>query len=651
MKHYLYWCAVAVALLLSACSGIRGGIIAGGEFDMRGYQHVAVGVLPVAVNLRYQSAALPLDEIRKSVLSALHQSPLRLADIQLIDAEVSFPLTPGRLREIAVSRHLAAAVGISISSWSRPLAGSNGRALTDMTIVFADTSDHEKRWLISRVWGARSIDRLPDTLDSQLFPELLDLRDWLTHRDKPIFGSRGAAIEDPLVTISSADLPQRRGPADKNKLPQVNAKYLRTVVTAINDEGLDELQISNAATNWSVSTQGIADVSGAKPISLGNTVQVPLAYGKNVVVATARRGTHATTQQVDVESTQPASVAVLAIGGGGFPAPNGTDNSWLAAEQVYTAALIGPPSGSKLLAGPGLSIFDLYQAATEMNSKVGAQDQLIVYVAGQLAVRDEKPLITLVRQDAVPDRGRGPSGIDIQDLQMFTKGRRAVALLDVCAPDDQVEASRSILARALPANERFVAEVKPCSKGVGDLSAVAAQWSRQAATVSGFSRWLGSKPDVATLFDAVVSTRAGTVAAADGSKNTASVQTNAGGSPSSSPGRAPASAPTSAPPDDTANSATTTQATPSAGDPAKSYYVIAMSFQSLDLARKTAQTLANQGYESEVIQSSNGIYGVSVGRYPTKDLAARMRAQIVDKGAIATDSFILPPERWSGIVR
>ena len=75
------------------------------------------------------------------------------------------------------------------------------------------------------------------------------------------------------------------------------------------------------------------------------------------------------------------------------------------------------------------------------------------------------------------------------------------------------------------------------------------------------------------------------------------------------------------------------------------FHVVTISTKSLQEARAASDSLRARGYPSQVILSSTGYYGVTLGNY-SKERAKSVLAGALGSGAVPSDSFVLPRERY-----
>jgi hypothetical protein len=75
-----------------------------------------------------------------------------------------------------------------------------------------------------------------------------------------------------------------------------------------------------------------------------------------------------------------------------------------------------------------------------------------------------------------------------------------------------------------------------------------------------------------------------------------------------------------------------------------SYYVIVASFPSEEDAISKAKELRAKQYQSEVILSTTGWYGVTLGRYSFQE-AIELRQKAIDQGDALKDAYIMTPAR------
>jgi hypothetical protein len=80
------------------------------------------------------------------------------------------------------------------------------------------------------------------------------------------------------------------------------------------------------------------------------------------------------------------------------------------------------------------------------------------------------------------------------------------------------------------------------------------------------------------------------------------------------------------------------------------YYVITRSTSNKNDAIDFSKSLSNKGYNSQVILSTTGAFGVTAGDYTTEKAANSFLNEAKAKGDISPDAFVMPPSRWKATV-
>jgi hypothetical protein len=611
--------AILAMLILGGCA-TTDSTVSGTRMKLKDYAAKHVGILPVVVNPSFDAKALPLDEIGSSIASALKEStPLQ---VERVDAQVDglpFPLTPRRLAEVVAEMEqktgkktgLQAVIGASIIAWSPPL-GSH-RARLSLIISFVDLEHPEKKWIMSGTWKAHDLDGLPQTLSANLGLQLIDLDYWLRSGLIPWFSEQGAA-EDPVLTFYSPSAPT--GKQERS----VQDKSLQLVVSSIDDDGLKALSVRNPAVKSGATTfswEAPKDVMDRSPIYVSSPVSVPLAFGSNDIVVSARNSKDQVIERkIALRSLSKRGLNVVGVGiekdGYGFKADDADD----AVREIGQAAAAAELDHI-VIENEDATRERVFAAIQDRRNSLGIGDGLLIVAAGRGGTSQRSLFLQLF--DPVPSSSAEQKSLGsfesessihwlrLEDLLTFASGYPALIVLDLCTNTLMTQYTRRSMQIALDtmahtaatSNVRILGDVSDCEKGVGELSdRVAEQLARSHKPADRtaqqlFANLSGEHPELVAWNGA-------------------------------------------APP---ANAAATGL-----------FWAVAFSTTDQGEAELQAIELQKKGIPSSVVLGTNGVFNIALGSFGSYEQASGELKKAPDKGVPVTAGYVLAPDKVKATV-
>jgi hypothetical protein len=589
------------------------------KVDFTEYKNRKVGLLPVAVRSPQDKEVLDFGQVADGVAESLRDDagvPIsRIAPNEVIDDDMSFPLTYSKIRAIGSKLKLDAVVGVSVSAIS---VSKRSPTKVNAIVVFADVADVKKRWVITGTWNLLTTDQIAQFVKLELQLLLSDLHIWVRYHIKPAFAELGSP-NDPILTFYSPN-------SNTPRLEQTtDLKSLDLVITAFDDDGIKRVSVTNKGTGilWSTEPSG-SDPTNA-PLYISTPVTIPLAFGPNDIAIIAEDGlSNKVTRRISLKSTSVRGPVVLAIGVEKYAQQQDAVGAAKAAKVISAAARARGSRTAALLTDDDATLRRAYKAFFHARSEMGPGDQLVTYFAGRASVSGGAVNIDLY--DALDHNSNGfESGaglVRLDNLDILAGFDSDVLLLDLCADPAREELVRSAIAQSdLSRNSRVLISLSSCSDGVGKLADAAAFWLIDEAR-----HVPNRKYSVDGLLDTLrfaVPTRV----APDTSKEYQVSYVLAPGFK------------------DDATSAS------DRGDVKNSdYFAIGASVKTLSDAKKEAEGFRLKGYPSKIVLTPGDVYGVSIGEYSTRAAAAAQIEKAQVEKQVSADAYILPPQRVRAIV-
>lgn len=640
MTHVCRLIATLVVLALCACATSPDGTISGTRMKLKEYTGKRIGLLPVVLNPSYDAKGLPSpDKIGESIAQALRErSPLHAELVKLNADALSFPLTPKRLADIGTKQclgkeneHLGkeneqpckegkgfqALIGASVIAWSPPVPPH--RVRVSLIISFVDLEDPQKKWILSGTWKAQP-DELPTRILNGLGGQLDELDKWLSAGLIPLFAQQAEA-NDPVLTFYSPSTTP-----GKKQERMINAKSLQLVVSSMDDEGLTALSIRNPSVSngetsyaWEVPAELMKDA----PIYVSSPITVPLAFGSNTIVMSARnsRGREIE-RKIAFRSLSRRGLNVFAVGvekdAYGLEADHADD----AVRDMGDAAAAANLAKPTIIKNEDATSDRVFDAIQKTRDSLGAGDELLLVAVGRGGISQRRPYLQLFgAAEPLFAEQKSPGGFEIEssvhwlrleDLLTFAPGYPTLVVLDLCTNGPAVEYTRRSMQAALKtlpyrpglSKVRVIGDVTDCDKGVGELSNKVGD---ELVTVR------SAKGRTADGLFTALTTAHRELLAWNGH--------DAGGQAAG-------------------------QATPVTG----SFWAVTSSTTEKEVAVRQADELKARGLHGIVVLGTNGVFNVTLGSFGTYDQASLEIKNAFGKGVPVDTAYVLAPEKVKSTV-
>jgi hypothetical protein len=619
MNPVLRTALVCLVLASSGCATQR-GMMAGTRMNLAKYEHSKVGILPISINPNYDSQGLPLEEIRTAVKAELEDNtelhPRLMTSAELPGGTADFPLTPSRLRvavgsasagDLAPSEakpvvDLDAVIGISIAAWGPPTPGH--RARINLVIAFVDLKDPTRKWVMTSVFKAHSLEEIPRVLHQDLGLQLVDLRYWLKSGLVPWTSEHGSP-EDPILTFYSPTLP-----TPKSDVP-VSSKTLDLVITGIDDAGLTEVEVSNPAAHFEWHPRWTGTASG--PIYVSTPLTIPLAFGSNrITIAAQNAAGRRLERNIGLQSTARRGVVLFGVSVERY---SGLANAVGAAEAARRVEKSGEDyfyDRPFTLTNEGANVERIADSMHAIRATLGFGDELLILLVGRGGVGQQNtPYLALPADAAVSEsttnfETKASPSIQLSDVTGLTMGQPSLIVMDLCTDAAFLEDSRLSLGRAIDAFQqspfaktiRLAAQMSDCHDGVGKIADAVSAWLRDKHPAR------GGAAQLEPLYAALTTGRPDLLA---------------------SPQAPPAwkLSPTGA----------------------LSYWAVASSTTSQTEAIERSKQLKSLGYSSQVVLGIDGVFGVTLGQSDTPESAGVILRKARADGHASAESYVLDPEK------
>lgn len=592
---------------LTGCATVEQGMMSGTRMDLRDYRQKQVGILDVAVNPSYAAETLPLVDIGESISTALARSTsIKAQHVALDTSALAFPLTPQRMADIAKDSGLQAVIGASVIAWSPP-SSSHGARIS-LIISFVDLTDPNKKWMMSGTWEASRLQKVPETIDMGLGLQFIDLEYWLRAGLIPWFADQGGPDEPVLTYYSPSG-------STANKNNTTSEKFLRLIVSSIDDGGLQDLTVVNRTNqfDWQPSEQLMLQ----EPVYVSSPVNVPLLFGSNTIVLNARNTNgRQTERKIVVDSTAPRGLNVLGVGIDEDDSGMEADEADDAIRRLGRIASVQTRPKPTILKDKDATTERVHDALQEARRNLGQGDELLIVLTGRGGVSSRDPYLELYQdfssQTSSPSRFRGfEDESSVQRLRLnevleFAADYSALIVLDLCADGAAVDYMRMSLNGLLKTlntpfantDTQILASVSDCKDGVGALT------ERVADRLAQIRR--PNERTAANLFRLTHDESLGYLAW----------------------------------------TAPRLHLIPVIDLPPAGFWAVATSTVDRDEAIARANQLKARGASSNVVLGTNGLFNTTLGNFATKDLALTEIKNAVSKGWLTDDTaYVLAPER------
>lgn len=636
------WMLCVLVTLLGACALPQRGEYHGTRISISSYSKARIGLLPLALNPRTDDRDLPRAKVEETVTRAL-QDALSIDAIpvpadQIPKGRGEFPLTAVRLA--ALSRELGydGLVGISVSSWwvnTEVCQGCPAEGHLDLMLSFADGNDPRGEWTLTSNWRGPLGDRSVGDMHSRLSLLLMDLRLALGRHPIAAFLSERHQENQPQLTYVSPEAERSRprgGVTDR--------KFVDLQVTGIDDAGLSSMSIVNEHAKFKWELPGIENDVGERPIYLASKVRVPLLKGRNLIelqAAPAKTGRVPARRELILTTSADHEFFVAAIG---TDTPASRDSAATAATRLALSS--ESQSGARLrpLTNDRANRAAVAELLEEAGRKLSVGDSVLVSLSGRVVPIGAGLFVDL--SGGTADLSGDESVLQLEELLRPLHPSERVVALDLCTEPDSMARVHRYLRTAIPPSQMAVVRVSDCSVPLGTLADAAAdvldrQTRLRAESYRGrtfFSDFLAALADTSRVAY-LRSSWTDMVFSGDGTPAISQDWASAPRSPGwlSSIGFA----------------GSPYVKAEAAADTAE-FHLIAFTTPVLNAAREEVRRLNALGTQADIVQSSSGVYGVSIARAKDVEQAMELLMRARVRSAEPAQYFLMPRSRVLTVV-